>query len=105
MRGFDEPVVPFTGEVESETLIKFMRRNSVPSMRVFTDQLTHPLFLEGIPAVILFTEEENSALESTFSEVARNYRGNVLELMFLKSGVSSTIEKMLGQVVGLKLEQ
>jgi len=101
VRGFDEPLVPYTGAEapDMETLIKFMRVNAVPSVHKFSDELVHPLFIGSKPAVILFTDpdtEEKTKLESTFEEVARGYRGNVLDLYFVKAGLESTVEKMLG---------
>jgi len=112
VRGFDEPLVPYTGArnnllmpytgaeaPDMETLIKFMRVNAVPSVHKFSDELVNPLFKDGKPAVILFTAPDTQVetkLETIFEEVARKYRGNVLDLYFVKSGLGSKVEKNLG---------
>jgi len=101
VRGFDEPLVPYTGAEapDMETLIKFMRVNAVPSVHKFSDELVNPLFKDGKPAVILFTAPDTQVetkLETIFEEVARKYRGNVLDLYFVKSGLGSKVEKNLG---------
>jgi len=72
-----------------------MKESGTPSVQQFTDALVAPIFKEERPALILYTEEKNSQLEATFTQIARAHRQNAADLMFVKSGSSSAIERSL----------
>jgi hypothetical protein len=45
--------------------------------------------------VILYTEEKESKLEESFTQIARTHRQNTADLIFVKSGSKSAIERSL----------
>lgn len=58
-RNFDESPIAYTGAANEDDLIAFAKKSSVPQLITFSEDYIEPIFGDHLPAVILFTEEEN----------------------------------------------
>ena len=97
-RSFDESPLAVSGTSE-EAIIDFAKKSSVPRLIEFSEDYIEPIFGEQNPAMILFTEEQGTAYQGVFSDVAKARQG---EILFVTSGVSDGIQSRLGEFIGVE---
>lgn len=100
-RAFDESPVPYTGGASEDDIVSFAKGASVPRLITFSEDYIEPIFGDHQAAVILFTEEDESASQTAFAQAAKEMQG---EILFVTSGVSVGIQSRLGEFIGVGKE-
>jgi hypothetical protein len=70
MRTFDASPVHYAGEATHEGITAFMEKNSVPKLIEFSEDYIEPIFGKGKTAIILFTNEKDTAYGKIWAEAA-----------------------------------
>lgn len=98
MRTFDASPVHYAGEATHEGITAFMEKNSVPTLIEFSEDYIEPIFGKGNTAVILFTNEKDTAYGKVWAEAANTLKGDIL---FVVSGTKEGIQSRLAEFIGV----
>lgn len=79
-RKFENRTIPYTGEPNKESLIKFVRALMVPTLFEFGEDLAEFVFAEPKPTAILFrsSSDASAGFMKTFKEAAEVHKGKML---------------------------
>jgi len=97
-RNFDESPIAVSGTSEDD-IVEFAKKSSVPRLITFSEDYIEPIFGDHQSAIILFTEESDSAYQGVFAQAAKDLQG---EILFVTSGVSEGIQSRLGEFIGVE---
>jgi len=97
-RSFDESPVHYEGPAESDSLKAFGDSSSLPTMIEFSEDYIEPIFGKGREALILFSDEKDTAAHAAFLEAAKALKG---EILFVQSGTKDGIQSRLAEFVGV----
>lgn len=100
-RNFDEPVVVYDGEFVAPAVREFLSANSVASFITFNEEAIEPIFQQRNPALVLFTEDEDTPALAAFRQASSDLKGKIL---FARSGVSDGIQQRLAEFLGVTKE-
>jgi protein disulfide-isomerase A1 len=98
MRTFDASPVHYAGEATHEGITAFMEKNSVPTLIEFSEDYIEPIFGKGNTAIILFTNEKDTAYGKVWAEAANTLKGDIL---FVVSGTKEGIQSRLAEFIGV----
>ena len=85
-RNFDESPLKFYGY--EEDLINFAKASAIPRVITFSEDYKKLIFNEHNPAIILFTEETDTAYQEVYAQAAKELQS---EIFFITSGISKGI--------------
>jgi len=97
-RSFDESPVHYEGVAEADSLKAFGDSSSLPTMIEFSEDYIEPIFGKGREAMILFSDEKDTAAHAAFLEAAKDLKG---EILFVQSGTKDGIQSRLAEFVGV----
>ena len=98
-RRFDESPVAYGGAASEEEIVAFAKGASVPRLITFSEDYIEPIFGDQQAALILFTEEADTAYQQAFADAAKALQGQIL---FVTSGVSEGIQSRLAEFLGVE---
>jgi len=78
VRNFDDPIVPFEGEMDTKILNRFMLENAIPSVFEFSEVYLDNFLKQGNDTAILFYKEKDSPLVKAFREAAKSFKRDLL---------------------------
>ena len=79
-------------------LAAFAKAYSIPRLITFSEEYIEQIFADKNPAIILFTEETDTAYQEAYKHAAKELKG---EILFYTSGISEGIQVRFGEFNGI----
>ena len=98
LRNFDDGVTPYTGAHTAEALGDFAKTLISPRLINFDEDSIDPIFGKKASAIMLFSNEKDTAYHKVFAEAADKFQGKIL---FVKSTTTDGIQQKLADYIGV----
>ena len=98
LRNFDEAVTPYTGAHNAEALAAFAKTKVTARLINFDEDSIEPIFGKKASAIMLFSNENDTAYHKIFAEAADKLQGKIL---FVKSTTTNGIQQKLADYIGV----